>query len=583
MLRLSFALCSVLLAAWTVVPVLSGDKIPVAVFVSDAPGSAARLDAVRERLDAERFELVEARLESVDEAKSVVSGLIERGVVLAAAPCDPTLREAVAKAAKKKVVLLGHGIDRTGWPASLGNEFAERYRVATFAIAHDGDRSTKDLIDEFEEDEAFEVPSRYLLDVPLTVKPAKAKKAFEAGWPDVVLIDGEPEEVLEFLSGAGKDWSPRPLTLFTQRSLDRAVLAAAPPGSFAILGRTDSRSPEVPYGRAEGRELAAAFAALCDSVEEVEAKTLRAGLKNLVLNESRGELGWDKKAEMFRAPTSLFAIREGVVETIPPQASAAGPTTGAEETEERTPDSQFGVPFGTLKLRDFEFEEGTHWVHCTWGGQDKRTIEDDLRRIGLSTDGADPVVDRIVLDELMARVLSITSLKFHRNEDGTSIAGESAGLSFGYYRPETETRKRRLWRATFAGDDDAAGGRAFGTYCEIYSTFIRRTIFDQHPLTPAIGPSDLKYLDGSYRFGSDAYEDKRSEEIRALINAYGGSMALTTAHEVGHLCGLGHTTANPRALMNVEEGAGLDHNEAFFIPEHWERITERYGVVGQTR
>ena len=115
-------------------------------------------------------------------------------------------------------------------------------------------------------------------------------------------------------------------------------------------------------------------------------------------------------------------------------------------------------------------------------------------------------------------------------------------------------------------------------FCEIYTTFIRRTIFQEHALTPPIGPDDLTYIDGSYEFGTDHKRDKRSELIRALINGYGGSMALTTAHEVGHLCGLGHITDDPFGIMNVEEGAGIDYRDAHFTPGSWETMVQKLGI-----
>ena len=57
-----------------------------------------------------------------------------------------------------------------------------------------------------------------------------------------------------------------------------------------------------------------------------------------------------------------------------------------------------------------------------------------------------------------------------------------------------------------------------------------------------------------------------------------GSFALTGAHEIGHLAGLGHDTADPRSIMNVTEGAGLRETQAFFIPSHAE-VLER--VLGR--
>ena len=126
-------------------------------------------------------------------------------------------------------------------------------------------------------------------------------------------------------------------------------------------------------------------------------------------------------------------------------------------------------------------------------------------------------------------------------------------------------------------DDASAGGWTVAAPCEIYTSFIRRTIFDKHKLVPPIGPEDQEYLDGSYVFGKDRKKNRRSELIRALINGYAGSMALTTAHEVGHLCGLGHVTGNKTAIMDAAEGAGVHHDEAEFCADHVAKLTKRLG------
>ena len=114
----------------------------------------------------------------------------------------------------------------------------------------------------------------------------------------------------------------------------------------------------------------------------------------------------------------------------------------------------------------------------------------------------------------------------------------------------------------------------------MYSKFIRRTIFEKHALSPAVTAADREYLDGSYVFGSEHERDKRSELIRALINGYAGSMALTLAHEVGHLAGLGHVDDDPVEIMNVNEGAGLDYRDAKFGTPSLESMAKRYGIVG---
>ena len=72
----------------------------------------------------------------------------------------------------------------------------------------------------------------------------------------------------------------------------------------------------------------------------------------------------------------------------------------------------------------------------------------------------------------------------------------------------------------------------------------------------------------------------RRDVIQRLVDNFAGSMALTAAHEIGHLCGLGHDQTDPRSIMNVNEGAGLKYQDGIFIPKHWEQLTKRLGLIG---
>ena len=55
--------------------------------------------------------------------------------------------------------------------------------------------------------------------------------------------------------------------------------------------------------------------------------------------------------------------------------------------------------------------------------------------------------------------------------------------------------------------------------------------------------------------------------------------ALVTVHEVGHLCTLDHITDDPAGIMNVEEGAGLDPDDAHFTTRNFEILEKRLGVA----
>ena len=257
--------------------------------------------------------------------------------------------------------------------------------------------------------------------------------------------------------------------------------------------------------------------------------------------------------------------------------------TDDKPTEARKPDATVGVPFGTWRTRQFQFEAGAQWVLLLWSDEAEfATSADDLLQMGLSTGGKVPLVDHLVREEIFARCMAITSTKWGRNEDGSAIQGKSLRISFGSHidAKARKKKKQRLWVARFGGDHEGAGGQAFGTYCRVYTKFIRRTIFDKNPLNPVLSASDREILDGSYIYGTNVAKDNRSNRVRALINAYAGSMALTLAHEVGHLATLGHVTDDPVEIMNVEEGAGIDYPEARFGEGSWATLTKRLGIVG---
>ena len=65
-----------------------------------------------------------------------------------------------------------------------------------------------------------------------------------------------------------------------------------------------------------------------------------------------------------------------------------------------------------------------------------------------------------------------------------------------------------------------------------------------------------------------------------LVDAGDGAIRIAqgaTAHEVGHLCGLGHDTESPRSLMNVVEAVGLDFDWAEWIPSHAKTVESFLG------
>jgi hypothetical protein len=235
----------------------------------------------------------------------------------------------------------------------------------------------------------------------------------------------------------------------------------------------------------------------------------------------------------------------------------------------------------------YKAEPGTKVVWFSYGDATSkavRSIEQDLTELGLITRGYDGEMDRWVLDELMARTLGKINRLFLKNEDGTFIPGVSFAISFTTEKP-ADLKESDYWRAVIAGDDSAAGGRAWPGEgrCEIYSTFMKRTIYLPRALDPPLRGEDRNYLDGRYVWGTTSQENLRIKLIRALIDGYAGSFALTGAHELGHVAGLDHDTESPRSIMNVAEGGGLAETSACWIPSHVETLERVLGRFGATK
>ncbi len=285
----------------------------------------------------------------------------------------------------------------------------------------------------------------------------------------------------------------------------------------------------------------------------------------------------ERRQLVFSPPWTLWTVRGDKATPLLPGIGGTGLTPprfaqGARDSAE------FGVPFGYDRSNAFELEKGTQWVVVGYGTPEESTIDEDLDVLGLSTRGASPLLDHLVKEELLARILAITSQKFSRNGDGTSIPGKSFRISFATHLPP-KAKGGRIWRVVVAGDDPEAGGRAFpgSGLAKTFSTFLRRTIYEKDALDPKIEPDDLPYLLRSME--ELAYDKLRMEQLQSLINGYAGGLALTTAHEVGHLAGLPHITSDPHGIMNVAEGGGLDHRLGHFAEESHKRLLQSLGLV----
>lgn len=216
----------------------------------------------------------------------------------------------------------------------------------------------------------------------------------------------------------------------------------------------------------------------------------------------------------------------------------------------------------------------------TWGEKPVRTIEDDLTGLHLTSGGYDPELDDLVKDEILQRAIRIAYRLFRREADGTPIPGWSWGLALTTERP-AEITPQRVWVATVAGDDPDAGGRVTGSgTVAVYSTFLKRTMYEQHRLQPPLAVTDKPVLLGRHRWGADKAADLRAQEVQCLIDGFASAIALTLAHEFGHLCGCGHDTEHPTSIMNVVAGAGAAWADAVWIPSHQRNVTQTLGIEG---
>ncbi len=285
----------------------------------------------------------------------------------------------------------------------------------------------------------------------------------------------------------------------------------------------------------------------------------------------------ERRQFILSPPWTLWTVRGGQASPLLPGLGGTG-LRGPKFARGARDTARFGVPFGYDRSNAFELEKDTQWVVVGYGTPEESTIDEDLDILGLSTRGESPLLDHLIREELLARILAITSQKFLRNGDGTSIPGKSFRISFATHLPP-KTKGGRMWRVVVAGDDPSAGGRAFpgSGLAKTFSTFLRRTIYEKDALDPKVEPDDLPYL--LHSMEELAFDKLRMEQLQSLINGYAGGLALTTAHEVGHLAGLPHITSDPRGIMNVNEGGGLDHRLGRFAEENYKRLLQNLGLV----
>jgi ABC-type branched-subunit amino acid transport system substrate-binding protein len=551
-------------------------------------------------VDGSKLELVVVPAAAPGDLAAAITSLQAAAVVGVVAPVEPWLADPLRKACAGKLPCVSFSATTAAALPHVDRLLQHHLCFTKVGFVRDASKEAKELGKQLQKPGAgfgFTAPASVVVEYEVTIAAKALAKLYEAGRPELLLIDAEPAAVAKFLGQTlAGDRTP---VVLTPRSSGAPVAAlgrelfvvqGVSPGCMAMTSQFRSdyeRDHGVPgYGAAEGFEAVTALARAVDAANSREPAAVTGALAGVVLEGIRGRCAFDPAVGAFPAPLGIWLLAgprpQPYVPTVVPL-QAVGDSVGTAPVEERKPQAQVGEPWGKWRSRQFVPEEGAQWVICEWASDAGfASSGDDLQQLGLSTGGADPVLDHLVREEIMARVMAIASTKFGRNDDGSGVAGKSLRIAFGMHvDPKVrEKKKQRVWPALFGGDHSGAGGEAFGTYCRVYTSFIRRTIFQPHALKPALTAADRPYLDGTYRFGTDFAQDKRSELIRALINGYAGSMALTLAHEVGHLAGLDHVTDDPVEIMNVNEGGGIDYRDAHFGAASLASMRERYGLTG---
>jgi ABC-type branched-subunit amino acid transport system substrate-binding protein len=400
--------------------------------------------------------------------------------------------------------------------------------------------------------------------------------ALRAAKCDRLVLVGEPDLVDRTVEAtAGARWDVPLLAAYGMGSRAATSLHDGRVASAWLVGGAPQLVADNPP-----RELMDAHDAAAGTSAPLPVRTLAAHFATDLLLRSFAAAAKEKPAEVVAA---LREERYGPSESKTPLLDACGyASLWRWRLWRQTPAGPEPVPpthlpaegFGPLlRMRSpalYRAEPGTKVVWVTFGDEKSRpprTIDRDLSELGLSMRGYEPDMDAWVRDELLARAIGKLNRLFLRNEDGTAVPGVSFAISFTTERPAD---LRDAWTMVIAGDDPDAGGRAFPgeRRAEVYATFLERTIFRANRLEPRLDSPDKPHVGGTYEWSIGPMQHFRADSVRALVDGYAGSFALTGAHELGHVAGLGHDTSDPRSIMNVAEGVGLRETQAIFIPAH---------------
>ena len=403
-------------------------------------------------------------------------------------------------------------------------------------------------------------------------------KAFEAEWIYVAMAGASLHHFVKTL--AASDW--RPKLFFADGAKDASLLEVAD-GALEECVFLDGPDPEMQGRRGErlldaldgankpfeaiSPRAAEAMRRVLAAIEAAESTKLKPVLEAFAPHDPKpgvlGKLAFARSGEVHMYGYTWWRVRKGMYDPWP---EGLLPTPGC------------GPPIGFGRPRTARMNDKGKLGYLTWGGGDKRTIDQDLLEIGLSTGGKDKELDEMVRQEVLGRAIRIANRLFRREADGTPVSGWSWGMSFTTTKPEEDLKHNRIWLAVCAGDHEAAGGQAFGTWVAVYTTFLKRTMYIDRKLDPPLSAKDRRLVDGTYRWGEDRAANFRADKIRCLMDGFASAMGLTLSHEYGHLCGCEHDTEHPTSIMNVVAGAGASWEDAVWIPKHQKKVTKTLGI-----
>ncbi|MEO6594191.1 MAG: ABC transporter substrate-binding protein, partial [Planctomycetota bacterium] len=509
---------------------LPQEPLRLGVLAVDQPGSAdlpfvraahLAVEACNKKggVDGAKIELVIEAATTPADVSAAVARLQTAGVSAIVAPPDPSRAAAARKATLGKLPCVTFEPQQPTAIAKVFDALLEHtFCMEQVGFVRDASKQAREFGKMLAKD-GLTAPASIVWELDISASSKTIQKQFEKERPQLLLIDAEPDAVAKFLSQELADNSV--LVVLTPRAygepvrkLGRSLFVVSGQSPGTIAGSTPFRvdyerdfgTPG--FGAAEAYDGVTALARAIDAADSRELAAVQSALAKTTIEGLRGQLTFDKGVDGFVPPLAVWSVADGDVQpyvpVVVPLPKPIDPT--ATTASPQTPQTKVGAYFGAWRTRKFAFEEGAQWVLCMWADDAGfATADDDLVQLGLSTKGKDPLVDHLVKEEIMARVISITGTKYGRNEDGTGIEGKSLRICFGAHLTvkEREKKKQRLWPARFGGDHPEAGGEAFGTYCRVYTFFIRRTIFQKNALVPAVTTADRKLLDGTYVFGTD--------------------------------------------------------------------------------